>query len=244
MMVILYQIFSKVSPFFTISEKLVSRIQISKRFKDLALKYLREENDKEIASREAIISSQRRAYDGCLKKLDNLFQLKISPLNVDGSLLSDEDYAKQKSELTKEKIRLEVMLNDTSGRIEKWLDVAEKTFDFACNARYMFEIGDFETKSQILQVLGSNLTLKDKKLSIGLKKPFSVIEKVSCGIPEIKAEFEPKKSGVDTRKFEASLLKNPILRGGLDDVRTYCMETTDFIHSPLFKNNLSMATQN
>ena len=197
-------------------DEVLSKIQISKRFKDLALKYLREENDKEISSREVIISSQRRAYDGCLKKLDNLFQLKISPLNVDGGLFSDEDYAKQKAGLIKEKIRLEAMLNDTSGRIERWLDIAEKTFDFACNARYMFEIGDFETKSQILRVLGSNLILKDKKLSIDLKKPFSVIEKISCGIPEIKATFEPKKCVVDTRKFEALLLKNPILRGGWD----------------------------
>jgi DNA invertase Pin-like site-specific DNA recombinase len=224
--------------------EVLSKIQISKRFKDLALKYLREENDKEIASREAIISSQRRTYEGCLKKLDNLFQLKISPLNVDGSLLSDEDYAKQKSQLMKEKIRLEAILNDTSGKLERWLDIAEKTFDFACNARYMFETGDFEIKSQILQVLGSNLILKDKKLSIDLKKPFSAIEKISCGIPEVKAGFEPEKSGVDTRKFEASLLKNPILRGGLDDVRTYCMENAEILYIPSFKNNLSMAAQN
>ena len=202
-------------------DEVLSKIQISKRFKDLALKYLREDNDKEIASRKAIVSSQRRAYDGCLKKLDNLFQLKISPLNVDSSLLSDEDYAKQKAKLIKEKIRLKAMSNDTSGRIEKWLDVAEKTFDFACNARYMFETGDFDTKSQILQMLGSNLILKDKKLSIDLKKPFSVIEKVSCGIPEIKAEFEPEKGGVDTRKFEDSLLKNPILRRGRDSNPRY-----------------------
>ena len=222
-------------------DEVLSRIQISKRFKDLALQYLREENDKEIASRADIINSQRRAYDGCLKKLDNLFQLKISPSNDNGNLLSDEDYAKRKAELIKEKIRLEAILNDTSGRIEKWLDIAENTFDFACNARSMFEIGDFETKSQILQTLGSNLTLKDKKLSIDLKKPFSVIEKVSGAIPEIKAAFEPEKSGVDTRKFEASLLKNPILRGGLDDVRTYCMENAELLYFPSFKNNLPIA---
>ncbi len=202
----------------------LSKIQISQRFKELALKYLREENDKEIADREAIISSQRRAYDGCLKKLDNLFQLKISPLNVDGSLLSDEEYGKQKSELVKEKIRLEAILNDTSGRIEKWLDIAENAFDFACNARYWFETGNFETKTRILQTLGSNLTLMDKKLSLDLKKPFSMIEKISGGVPEIKTEFEPEKSVVNTRKFEDLLLANPILRGGLDDVRTYCME--------------------
>jgi hypothetical protein len=65
-----------------------------------------------------------------------------------------------------------------------------------------------------------------------------VIEKVSGAIPEIKAGFEPEKSGVNTRKFEASLLKNPILRGGLDDVRTYCMENAELLYFPSFKNSL------
>lgn len=132
----------------------------------------------ELKTRQAIISSQRRAYDGCLKKLDNLFQLKISPLNVDGSLLSDGDYARRRSGLVKEKIRLEAVLDDAAGRIEKWLDIAEKTFDFACHARQWFAKGAPEEKGQILQVLGSNLTLKDKKLSLDLKKPFLWIEKV------------------------------------------------------------------
>ena len=205
------------------------------------MKYLKDENDKEIASRADIISSQRRAYDGCLKRLDNLFQLKISPLNVDGSLLSDDEYAKQKSQLMKDKVRLEAIFNDTSRGVDRWLDIAEKTFDFACNARCWFETGDFETKSQILQMLGSNLILKDKKLSIDLKKPFSIIEKVSGAMPEIKATFEPEKNGLNTRKFEALLLKNPILRGGLDDVRTYCMENAELLYFPSFKNSLPIA---
>jgi hypothetical protein len=105
----------------------------------------------------------------------------------------------------------------------------------------MFAIGDFAAKSQILQMLGSNLILKGKKLGVDLKKPFSVIEKVSGAIPEIKAGFEPEKNGVDTREFEASLLKNPILRGGLDDVRTYCMENAELLYFPLFKNSLPIA---
>jgi len=83
--------------------------------------------------------------------------------------------------------------------------------------------------------------LKSKKLSIDLKKPFSVIEKVSTAIPEIKEGFEPEKSGVDTGDFEASLLKNPILRGGLDDVRTYCMENAELSYFPSFKNSLPIA---
>lgn len=192
----------------------LSKIHISERFKNWAIKYLKEENEKEITSREAIISSQRRAYDNCLKKLNNLFQLKISPLNGDGSLLSDEEYARQKTELLKEKIRLEEVLNDTGGRIERWLDIAEKTFNFACHARYWFENGTPEEKGSILQAIGSNLTLIDKKLCIQLKKLFVPIENVAQKIPEVRPTFEPEKYGLNESKMEAFYSKSLIVRRG------------------------------
>lgn len=135
-------------------DKYLSRIHISESFKNWAIKYLKEENNNEIASRETIISTQRKAYDSCLKKLDNLFTLRISPLNTNGSLLSDQEYARRKAELIKEKAHLEEIINDTSGRVERWLDDAEKTFEFACYARKWFANGSPEEKGQILQSLG------------------------------------------------------------------------------------------
>jgi len=190
----------------------LSRIHISESFKNWAIKYLKEETKNEINSRETILSSQRKAYDSCLKKLDNLFALKISPQNTDGSLLSDEEYAKRKAELIKEKARLEEILNDTSGRAEKWLDVAEKTFDFACYARQWFAKGSPQEKGAILQALGSNLTLKDKILHIQLKKPLIFFERVPSGLAQVKCRFEPKKTDQNERKLEQFYAKSPILR--------------------------------
>jgi hypothetical protein len=135
----------------------LSNIQISEGFKDWPLKYLKEENEKEAYSRESVFASQRKAYDNCLKKLDNLFQLKISAANTDGSLLSDEEYGNQKTELLREKARLEEILNDRSANIEKWLETGEKIFNFACYARYWFEHGSPQEKFAILKSLGSNL---------------------------------------------------------------------------------------
>ncbi len=204
-------------------DEILSRIHISERFRDWAIRYLKEENEKEIASRKAILKSQRRAYDGCLKKLDNLLQLRISPLNIDGNLISDEEYARRKAELIKEKARLEAVLDDTAGRVETWLDTAEKVFDFACHAREWFANGTPEQKGQILQALGSNLVLKDKKLNIHLKKHFSWIEKVSGGFPEVRATFEPEKNGLNKGEMEPLYSKNPTLRRTLDEVRTWCI---------------------
>ena len=197
-------------------DEYLSRIHISESFKNWAIRYLKEEIQEEVRTRQSILQSRRKAYDSCLRRLDNLFRLKISALNTDGDLLSDEEYARRKSELMKEKVRLEEVLDDTSGRVEKWLDVAEKTFDFACRARERFAKGDPEEKSRILQALGSNLTLKDKKLFIQLKKPFVFLERVPFGLPGAKGRFEPKKTGQNERKMERSYSESPTMRRGWD----------------------------
>jgi len=202
----------------------LARIHISDRFKNWAIKYLKEENEMEVTSRETILNSQRRAYDSCLKKLNNLLQLKISPLNTDGGLLSDEEYAKRKTELVKEKIRLEEIQNDTGGRVERWLDAVEQTFGFACHARNWFAKGNPEEKTRILQALGSNLILKDKKLHIQLKKPLVLIEKVTKGVPQARAGFEPENKGPNKRELEQIYAQSPTVRGLVDDVRTCLIE--------------------
>lgn len=212
-------------------DKILSRVQISERFKSWAIKYLKEESEKETASREAVLSSQRRAYDSCLKKLDNLLQLKISPSNSDGNLLSDEEYARRKGELIREKLRLEEILHDREGQVDRWLEIAEKAFDFACYARCWFKKGTPEEKTRILQALGSNLTLKDKKLKIQLKKPFLWLAGVSGGSPEVKPAFEPERSGKNELKLEERYTQNPRLRGALDEVRTWMMENNDDFYS-------------
>jgi len=204
-------------------DEYLSRIQISESFKNWAIKYLKEESEKEISSRQTVLGSQRKAYDSCLKKLDNLLQLKISPLNTNGSLLSDEEYAKRKAQLLKEKARLEEVLIDSGGRVERWLDTAEKTFNFACHAREWFAKGNPEEKSQILQAIGSNLTLKDKKLHIQVKKPLVFVEEMVKRAPQVKAGFEPKKKGQNERKLGQFYAQNPIVRGLVDDVRTCLM---------------------
>ena len=217
-------------------DQYLTNIHISEEFKNWAIKYLKEENEKEVSSRENIFASQRKAYDSCLKKLENLFQLKISPLNSDGSLLSDEEYAKQKAELMKEKARLEEILNDTEGRVEKWLETGEKVFNFARYARYWFKNGSSQEKAQILQALGSNLTLKDKKLLIELKTPFRAIGQVVKEVPEAKYRFEPKKSVLNEAKLREIYLQNPIVLRAMNKVRTWIKRNVDDSGPPIILN--------
>ena len=140
---------------------------------------------------------------------------------MDGSMLSDQEYAKRKANLVEEKIRLEELLNDTGHRVNNWLDTAEKAFGFACNARNKFAEGSNEEKSQILQVIGSNLTLKDKKLCIQASKTFDLIESIVRNVPQVRGTFEPENKGQNERELEQFYAKNPVVCGLVDDVRTF-----------------------
>jgi hypothetical protein len=93
-------------------DQYLARIQISPRFKDWAIKYLHELHEKENTSRNDIIQSQQKAYKECLRRIDNMVKLKTSPGNTDGSLLSDDEYGRQRFTLLKEKAALEELLND------------------------------------------------------------------------------------------------------------------------------------
>ncbi len=213
----------------------LDNVHISEEFKNWAIQYLQEENKKEISSIKNIFTSQKKAYDNCVKKLENLFQLKISPLNSNGNLLSDEEYAKQKTELMKEKTRFEEILSDTNGRIDKWFETGEKTFNFVRCAQYWFKDGTLLEKAQILKALGSNLILKDKKLIIELKIPFTEIGQIIKRVLEAKDGFEPKKSGLNEAKLNDFFSKNPLVQGGIYKVRTWIMKNYENFRVPDFR---------
>lgn len=171
----------------------LKRFEISEKFKDWAIQHLNELNDNEVVDRETIRKSQQSVYNDCVKRLDNLLRLKISPQNVNGDVIGEEEYIEQRKKLLAEKEDLLSKINDTNKRMNDWLELSEKTFNFACYSRYWFENSDLKTKTRILAALGSNLTIKDKKLWIDGHKPFFLIER---GLDEVKAvveKFEPAK---------------------------------------------------
>lgn len=66
---------------------------------------------------------------------------------------------------------------ETEERIDNWVELTEKVFDFATHAHSAFLTGSLETKKQILMALGSNPTMKDGKLAIEASPWLVPIEK-------------------------------------------------------------------
>ena len=199
----------------------LSRIRISPRFKSWAINHLHELHAMKTATRKDVTRSQQLAFEQCVRRLVNLVNLKTTPQNADGSLLSDEEYAAQRAGLLKEQARLQGLLHGGGEQTEKCLDLSENTFEFSCAAHDTFANGDFRAKKDILLGVGSNLTLRDKKLSIQAKEPFRIVEKILSPANDGNETFEHENIVVPHgRKGEVTHLC-PSLRGEWDEVRTW-----------------------
>ena len=91
----------------------------------------------------------------------------------------------------------------TGERVNEWLELSERTFNFATYARYWFEKGDYEAKTGILRALGQNFVLEGGTLRIDLKKPFLVVKEglESMGLEKGRFELaEMAKTGLKNGK--------------------------------------------
>jgi len=190
------------------ADKLLKSVRISERFKNWAIKYLNSLNDEEISSHTATISLLQSSYSDCVKKLDNLVRLKISPQNSDGSLLSDDEFKAQKISIVAEKTKLEEKLGIQGDQIINWVDTVERTFDFAIHARYRFDIGSPEEKREILFTIGSNMKLFNQILIPNLEKEYSFLEAVTQQVPSTSYGFEPDKISSTPGQLEELWAKN------------------------------------
>ena len=161
-------------------DKQLQSITILPEFRDWALEALNEMNDQEILDRGKIYESQHKTLVQTQRELDNLTKMRYR------DLIDDEMYVKEKIDLQNKITKLEVSLRDTESRAKEWLELTEKTFDFATYARVHFKNGDLETKKQILRTIGTEYTLRDKVLEI---KPKEWLVPIKEGYPALEEKY-------------------------------------------------------
>jgi len=190
-----------------LSEKLIEKIEdwldeitIREDWLPLALEVLRKDNKLEENDRNKVLNRHQNNYNNCLKSIDNLINLYISPQNANKEFLSEGEYKEQKNLLVKEKDDIEQEIRNIEERVGEWLELAENTFDFATYSKARFEKGNYEERTNILRGLGSNFYLKDGELTIEWHKSLDKLRKGLQKEPLQKARFEPLVLGLDKRK--------------------------------------------
>ena len=136
-------------------------------------------------------------------------------------LISDEEFLESKNELTRELAKLDNKDENKIKEIEKVVEISKKTFSLACHGRLKFIDGDNETKRNILNELGSNWTLEDKKLEMLAFKWLLPIQKSQTLLNEKIAGFELMKMPENKRRSELLELLRPLLRRGRDSNPRY-----------------------
>ena len=94
-------------------------------------------------------------------------------------------------------------LDNTESKAEKWVELEEKTFNFATYAGIRFLDGGLELKKEILTGLGEKRTIRNKRLDI---EPYEWFELIGNSYPGLEAEYlglEPAKMGDFENKTEA-----------------------------------------
>ncbi|NKE72978.1 recombinase family protein [Candidatus Manganitrophus noduliformans] len=193
----------------------LERIFVPQPLLDIALNYLRQEEQEEEQQSLHIRKSLEKAFHDCERKLQNLNHMRLK------DLINDDEYTKEKRLILEEKIRLEKGLENQSGYYKQARERTEKTLIYAHEAREKFENGTLEEKRTILQEFGSNLLLRDKKLIIEAEKPLIILEEGLSGFQSKNYPIEPQINGLNQSAIGHV---DPVVRTGCtrrEDVRTF-----------------------
>ena len=159
----------------------LERHTILPQFQHWALEILNRENDQETEDRAQIYETQQKTLAESQRELDALTKMRYR------ELIDDETFVRERDGLKAKIAKLKSRLQETESRAEKWLELTEKTFNFACYARKEFLLGGLNTKREIFAALGGNFLVKDKKVSIEASEWLVPIEKA---YPELEAEYK------------------------------------------------------
>lgn len=194
-------------------DNLLRNLTISEKFNDWAIANLHRLHKQEANTQSITLETKQKELTRITEHLHSLYLKFTSPANSDNQLINVNDYIVLKSQLNKERAAIEVDLQNQGLQLEEWLDLGERTFNFARYAQIWFAKGDSELRRAIFSSLGSNLVVTNKKISISLRKPFKIIiDRLPLAITELQ-ELEPLKMPINTGLIPLLPERFPILSG-------------------------------
>jgi site-specific DNA recombinase len=176
------------------------KVTIDQDYLDVALDYLQSKQANAGKEEASMRDALTFAFESCQKRLTNLHREYTSPMNSNYELYAPEEFKKQKSEIVTERDQIESQLNKVKEKLDISLEATERTFNFCAFALAHFNTEDIRKKRTIFSTVGSNLTLKDRKLNIEALHPFLLIENELKAQRKLYEWLEPEKDGYIERR--------------------------------------------
>lgn len=153
-----------------IDEKL-QQTTISEEDWRLGIKLLNKKYEAEAKQRAQVVESRQRQWQRLQSELDGYFKMRArEEMNAD-------EFTNKKSEIVIEQARLKETIDDGLQGQHTWLELAE---DFMTNAFYAREMllgDDLAAKRKVVEKIGWNVLLKDKKVVWTFQKPYDILLK-------------------------------------------------------------------
>lgn len=192
----------------------LKRFNIGEKYMRWAIETLKEDTNQEINIQKQIDSNIKRGRTKLKERLAELNRFIISQENAGWTLMTREEALAEKTQIMSELTKVELGQEENNQRASKWFDSSVELFDYACHARFWLQEGTIDKKRSILEGLGTNLTLKDKKLIVDLKYPLPEIEHMLEIAPEISGPIEPKSKQDNIRISSSFQMRIPTLLRG------------------------------
>jgi len=184
---------------------ILNDIQIPTEFYDWAMDCIKQDNEKGAENRNKVLKNQQKEYNDCVKEIDGLISMRAK------GEIDEENYKRKMDFLLNKKTRLYALLHNTDNQINEGVKRIEKAFDFAKNAKFNFEKGTLEDRRRVLAELGSNLLLKDRKLSVSIEKPLIFVGQAAPIARQLKSQLEPIETDENRAKLFDLYSKNAFL---------------------------------
>lgn len=163
-------------------------IEIPEEIHKLAMSWVKNENQTNSKEKEVVIDNLTKRYKTTETLLDGLIDMKA------GGEVTKEKYDEKYKKYTEERDELKRQIDSYHEENTDWLDLVDKMFTFAEYAKKMYQTDDVKLKRAIIRSLGSNLTLKDKKLEIERTSWIYPMQEIIKEIKRLNAKFEPVKN--------------------------------------------------
>ncbi len=192
----------------------LNKISISSKFKEVAIKILKENNQSIIDHEKAIYTQKKNEIIKLEKELKGLLQMRLS------DSITEEEYKEARKEREDKMAFIRSKLNQSDYKNETLAVQIEKKFLMVANLKEKFLNATPEEKKAIFYSLGKNHVLKDKKLLIDKHKWLNRIEK-NKEAAEHEIRWLELEKYVDIKTFNTYFGDMfPILRSVLDEVGT------------------------
>lgn len=169
----------------------IKQLLIPPAFLEFAFNKLKDTHKAESEVQNSGRMNLERRYGQLKAKLDALLELKLSPNNMKGDLLSDQEYIDRKTTIRSEMIELEQQRESFKKQADTWLGDCEDFIGFTQELCNRYGMATLEKKKELMFLLCSKGIITNGSLTFSYREPFATLAEFPLAG---KSRFEPTSS--------------------------------------------------